>query len=70
MAILDQALDAARTFQRMDDAQVQALLAKTTAAAARGEYELFKTSSIFDATTTNPEWVGEEPERLQRLMPA
>jgi hypothetical protein len=37
-------------------------------AASRGEFELFKTSSIFDATTTNPEWMGDEPERLQRLM--
>ena len=45
-------------------------LAKTAKAASRGEFELFKTSSIFDATTANPEWMGEEPERLQRLMPA
>src|SRR5262245_59378212 len=70
LEILDQAFDAARTFSRMSDAQLQALLAKTAKAAARGEYELFKTSSIFDATTTNPGWMGEEPERLQRLMPA
>jgi aryl-alcohol dehydrogenase-like predicted oxidoreductase len=70
MTILDQAFEAARTFTPMTEAQVQALLAKTAAAASRGEFELFKTSSIFDATTSNPEWMGEEPERLQRLMPA
>jgi aryl-alcohol dehydrogenase-like predicted oxidoreductase len=70
LAILDQALEAARTFKPMTEAQVQALLAKTSGAASRGEFELFKTSSIFDATTSNPEWLGEEPERLQRLMPA
>jgi aryl-alcohol dehydrogenase-like predicted oxidoreductase len=70
MDILDQAFEAARTFTPMTEAQVQALLAKTAAAASRGEFELFKTSSIFDSTTSNPEWLGEEPERLQRLMPA
>jgi aryl-alcohol dehydrogenase-like predicted oxidoreductase len=70
MTILDQAFEAVRTFKPMTEAQVQALLAKTAAAASRGEFELFKTSSIFDATTSNPEWMGEEPERLQQLMPA
>jgi aryl-alcohol dehydrogenase-like predicted oxidoreductase len=70
MKILDQAFEAARTFKPMTEAQLQVLLAKTTAAASRGEFELFKTSSIFDATTSHPEWMGEEPERLQRLMPA
>jgi aryl-alcohol dehydrogenase-like predicted oxidoreductase len=70
VAILDQAFEAARTFTPMSEAQVQALLAKTATAAAHGQFELFKTSSIFDSTTTNPEWLGEEPERLQRLMHA
>jgi aryl-alcohol dehydrogenase-like predicted oxidoreductase len=70
MAILDQAFEAARTFKPMTEPHVQALLARTAAAASRGEFELFKTSSIFDATTSNPEWMGEEPERLQQLMPA
>jgi predicted aldo/keto reductase-like oxidoreductase len=68
--ILDQAFEAARTFTPMSDAELQALLTKTAAASSRGEFELFKTSSIFDATTANPEWMGEEPQRLQRLMPA
>jgi aryl-alcohol dehydrogenase-like predicted oxidoreductase len=67
---LEQALDAARTFRPMTDAEVEALLAKTVTAASQGEFELFKTSSLFDATTTNPEWLGEEPERLQRLIQA
>jgi predicted aldo/keto reductase-like oxidoreductase len=69
LEILDQAFEAARTFRPMTSDEVQALLGKTANAACRGEFELFKTSSIFDATTTNPEWMGEEPERLQRLMP-
>jgi len=70
LAILDQAFEAARTFTPMTEAQVQALLAKTATAATHGQFELFKTSSIFDSTTTNPEWLGKEPERLQRLMQA
>jgi hypothetical protein len=70
MEILDQAFTAARTFTPMSDAQMEQLLAKTASAAARGEFEPFKTSSIFDATTTNPHWLGDEPERLRRLMPS
>jgi aryl-alcohol dehydrogenase-like predicted oxidoreductase len=32
--------------------------------------ELFKTTSIFDSTTQNPQWLGEEPAKFQQLMPA
>jgi hypothetical protein len=39
------------------------------AVAARGDFEPFKTSSIFDGTAKYPEWLGEEPQRLQQLMP-
>jgi hypothetical protein len=70
LKILEQAFEATRTFRPMSTATVGRLLKKTARAAARGEFELFKTSSIFDATTTNPEWLGEEPERLTNLMPA
>jgi aryl-alcohol dehydrogenase-like predicted oxidoreductase len=70
LEILDQAFEAARTFEPMSDTAVRALLARTADPAKRGEYELFKNSSIFDATATNPEWLGEEPERLQRLVQA
>jgi aryl-alcohol dehydrogenase-like predicted oxidoreductase len=70
LEILDQAFEAVRSFKPMTDSQLEALLEKTAKAATRGEFELFKTSSIFDATTTNPGWMGQEPERLQRLMPA
>ena len=66
---LDQAFDAARTFRPMSEAERTALLAKTAKAASRGEFELFKTTSIFDATATNPAWLGEEPPRIQEVMP-
>jgi aryl-alcohol dehydrogenase-like predicted oxidoreductase len=70
MAILDQAFEAARTFRPMGEAEVDSLMARTAGAGSRGEFELFKTTSIFDATATNPEWLGEEPEKVKSLMPA
>ncbi|HEV7838505.1 MAG TPA: aldo/keto reductase [Gemmatimonadaceae bacterium] len=70
MKILEQALEAVRTFQPMSAAQVQALLSRTREAAANGEFELFKTSSIFDSTATHPDWLGEEPAHIRQLMPA
>jgi aryl-alcohol dehydrogenase-like predicted oxidoreductase len=69
MEILDQAFEAAGSFTPLTDEQLDALLAKTARAASRGEFEPFKTSSIFDGTAQNPKWLGEEPERLQQLMP-
>jgi aryl-alcohol dehydrogenase-like predicted oxidoreductase len=66
---LDQALEAMRTFRPLSASQRKALLAKTARAAASGQYEPFKTTSIFDGTASNPEWLGEEPERVQALMP-
>ena len=68
MEILDQAIDVARTFHPLSAADVQALLAKTKGAAATGAFEPFKTSSIFDSTATHPDWLGEEPERIQALV--
>lgn len=58
MPILQQALDAARSFQPMDSSQVAALLAKTSKAAEAGQFELYKTSHQFDGTYANPEWLG------------
>lgn len=58
MAILDQALEAVRTFKPMSRKEVQALLAKTADAARRGRFELFKTSDRFDSTARNPQWLG------------
>lgn len=69
MEMLDQACQAVHSFQPLSESEVAALLAKTAKAAADGSYEPFKTSSLFDGTARNPQWLGEEPERLQRLMP-
>lgn len=65
--ILNQALQVARSFRPFSESEMNALREKTRAAAANGEYELFKTSTLFDATAQNPEWLGEEPKRLQAL---
>jgi aryl-alcohol dehydrogenase-like predicted oxidoreductase len=66
---VEQACSVAEAFQPLSDEEVQAILAKSAPAAGRGKFEPFKTSSIFDSTTTNPEWLGDEPQRLQALMP-
>jgi uncharacterized protein len=58
LPILQQALEAARTFQPMDSSQVAALLAKTAKAAEAGQFELYKTSHHFDGTVANPQWLG------------
>jgi hypothetical protein len=58
MPILEQALTAARTFRSLSDQEVAALLAKSSKAAARGRYELYKTSDHFDSTARNPHWLG------------
>lgn len=70
MEILDQAFAAVESFHPLSDDEREALLAKTRDAAANGDFEPFKTSSIFDGTAENPEWLGEEPRELQELMPA
>src|SRR5256885_3827791 len=58
LPILQQALQAARSFQPMNSSQVAALLAKTAKAAEAGQFELYKTSHRFDGTYANPQWLG------------
>jgi predicted aldo/keto reductase-like oxidoreductase len=67
MEILDQAFKAVSSFKPLTSAQVMSLLAKTAKLAANGEYELFKTSSHFDSTAQNPEWLGGELSRVAAL---
>jgi aryl-alcohol dehydrogenase-like predicted oxidoreductase len=56
--VLDQALEAVRTYKRMDESQLTAILARTRTAAAKGDFELYKTSTHFDGTIKNPQWLG------------
>ena len=70
MEILDQAFSAVESFHPLSNDERDALLMKTREAAATGRFEPFKTSSIFDGTAENPQWLGEEPAELRGLMPA
>lgn len=58
MPILDQAVEAARTFKPMSESEKAALLARTAKAAKDGQYERFKTTTNFDGTAHNPRWLG------------
>ncbi len=58
MNILQQALDAARSFRPMSSEEVATLLAKTAPAAGKGEFERYKISHDFDGTYRNPQWLG------------
>ena len=67
--ILDQAIEAVKTFRAMSEQEVSALLAKTKEVAMAGKYELFKTSSHFDSTAKHPDWLGGETPQVQELAP-
>lgn len=58
LPILEQALNAARSFRPFSPEERAALLARTAKAAAKGEFELYKTGTRFDATSRNPHWLG------------
>jgi len=65
--ILKQALEAAATFRPLNKKEIAQMRASSAEAAAKGEFELFKTTSIYDSTARNPEWLGEESSRTQKL---
>jgi aryl-alcohol dehydrogenase-like predicted oxidoreductase len=67
--VLDQAIQVASTFQPLTAQQVSALLAKSASAAAKGQFELFKTTNHFDATAQNPQWLGGETRKIRDLAP-
>ena len=56
--ILQQALDAARSFRPLTPDQVAALLPRTADAAKDGQFEHYKTSHAFDGTYHSPKWLG------------
>ncbi len=58
LPILQQALEAARSFSPMSSEQRSSLLAKTAKAADGGQYEPYKIGTAFDATSRNPHWLG------------
>jgi hypothetical protein len=58
LPILQQALDAVRTFKPFTPEQRAALLAKTAAVARDGRTERYKVSHHFDGTIQHPQWLG------------
>ena len=66
---LAQALEAARTFKPLSKERTDAILAQTREAAMTGEYEPFKTSSIFDGTANNPKWLGGSGTKVKPSAP-
>lgn len=58
MEILDQGLEAVRTFKPMTSEEARALIERTRSDALTGTFEKFKTSNHFDGTAHHPEWLG------------
>lgn len=58
MEIVQQALNTARGFKPMKQEEMASLLSRTAGAASEGKFELYKTSTNFDGTTNNPQWLG------------
>ncbi len=56
--LLDQAVEAARTFKPLSQSEVASLLERTKPAALAGKFELYKTTSHFDGTAHKPQWLG------------
>jgi len=66
--VLDQAFRVASNFKPLTSAQVSAILNKTTQAAEKGEYELFKTTAHFDSTAFHPDWLGSETIYVKKMV--
>lgn len=58
LPILQQALEAARSFSPMSEEQRLALLARTAKTAERGDYEPWKIGTSFDGSIRNPHMLG------------
>ncbi|HET9304972.1 MAG TPA: aldo/keto reductase [Candidatus Sulfotelmatobacter sp.] len=68
--VLDQAIEAVKSFMPMSREALVRLLAKTKEVAMNGKYELFKTSSHFDSTAKHPDWLGGDTPDVQALAPS
>ena len=56
--ILNQALEAVRTFEPLSPKRTKKLVKRNRSAASEGKFERFKTSTEHDGTAENPEWLG------------
>ncbi|MCL6472085.1 MAG: aldo/keto reductase [Firmicutes bacterium] len=55
---LDQAIQAATTFVRLSDAEIDTILEKTAPIGKSGVFEPYKTTIAYDSTTIHPEWLS------------
>ena len=58
LPILEQAIEATRTFTPLTAEQRESLVGRMKIAASEGRYEKFKTSDHFDSTAKHPQWLG------------
>jgi aryl-alcohol dehydrogenase-like predicted oxidoreductase len=68
--LLDQAIEAAQTYQNLSEQDIKTILGKTAQAARDGAWELFKTSDTFDSTAKNLDWLGGPSPHVQSVAPA
>jgi aryl-alcohol dehydrogenase-like predicted oxidoreductase len=58
LKVLQQAIDAARSYKPLSEEKAAALLAKTAELAKQGKLERYKTQTMHDGTDHNPQWLG------------
>jgi len=68
--VLDQAIKAAQTYDKVSKEEMAAILNRTKPQAVDGRWELFKTSAIFDSTAQHPEWLGSTSPHVKKVQPA
>lgn len=58
MDVLEQNLEIMKDFKPLGDAELRDLLTRTMKLARTGQYEKFKTGTMYDGTANHPEWLG------------
>ena len=58
MDVLEQDLGIMKDFKPLNGSQMRELLARTIKPAQTGNYEKFKTATMYDGTALHPEWLG------------
>ena len=58
MDVLEQDLEIMKDFKPLDGGQMRELLARTIKPARTGNFEKFKTATMYDGTALHPEWLG------------
>ncbi len=59
LKILEQALEAVRTFKPLSPDERTSLAARVQDAALHGKFERYKTTAVFDSTAKHPAWLGD-----------